>query len=406
MRKILLGLVPIIALVFMLNGCMSSSPTPSKTTLGTNTASPKVAKLIKEHNLQVVDKEYVRSRLGKGTKNTAHAILVDSRPAKKFASKTIPSSINIPDTHFDKYIGQLDGVAKDREIIVYCGGWACAKSPKVAVWLQKRGFTNVKLYQAGEPEWSKEVYAEVGTPIVNAAMKKNSALIVDARPYSKFLGATIPGAIAIPDTKMSELEGRFPADKNTQIIVFCGGYECTKSHIVTNRLLELGYKNVAVYAGGFPAWKKAGLRTTGGGAKPKPKAASTKTSPFLGPIKKGEDVGSVDGAWFIANYQNLPKGVTVVDVRGSGERKSGSFKGSKHVSIEENKPADFMAKLPKDGYVILHCSAGGRSIEAYELLKDNKYKMMDKVVYLDANINCKGNSCTIKPNDPLDPTNW
>lgn len=84
-------------------------------------------------------------------------------------------------------------------------------------------------------------------------MQKNSAFLIDARPYAKYLGATIPGAMAIPDTKMSALEGRFPADKNVPIITFCGGYECTKSHIVANRLLELGYKNVSVYAGGVPA---------------------------------------------------------------------------------------------------------------------------------------------------------
>lgn len=398
MNKLVLSIIAFMFSLFLI-GCNGVTPTPKQS------LSPKVAKLIKQYNLQVEDKEYVKSVLGKGTKKTAKAILVDARPAKKYASKTIPSSINIPDTHFDKYVGQLDGVAKDKEIIVFCGGWECAKSPKVAGLLQQKGFTNVKLYQAGEPEWSKEVYAEVGTPIVKAAMQKNSAFLIDARPYAKYLGATIPGAMAIPDTKMSALEGRFPADKNVPIITFCGGYECTKSHIVANRLLELGYKNVSVYAGGVPAWKKAGLKTTSGKAT-KPKATSTKTSPFLGSIKKGEDRGSVDGAWFIANYKNLPKGVTLVDVRGSDERKAGSFKGSKHVSIEENKPADFIAKLPKDGYIILHCSAGGRSIEAYEMLKENGYKMLDKVVYLDGNINCKKNVCKIEPNEPLDPTNW
>lgn len=399
MSRVLLGIMSLIFSLALV-GCSGVTPAPKAV------AAPKVAKLIEKYNLQVVDKEYVASKLGKGTKKTAKALLIDSRPATKYAARTIPTSINIPDTHFDKYVGQLDKVAKDREIIVYCGGWKCGKSPKVAGLLQQKGFTNVKLYQAGEPEWTKEMYAEVGTSVVRAAMKKNSALLIDARPYTKYLGATIPGAMAIPDTKMSELEGRFPVDKNTPIITFCGGFECAKSHIVAKRLLALGYKKVSVYAGGVPAWKKAGLRTTGGGAKPKPKASSTKTSPFLGPIKKGEDKGSVDGEWFKANYKNFSKEITIIDVRGADDRKSGFLQGSKHVSIEENKPEEFVAKLPKSGYVIMYCAAGGRSIEAYEMLKDSKYEGKARAVYLDANINCTGQKCTIEPNEALDPMAW
>ncbi len=97
--------------------------------------------------------------------------------------------------------------------------------------------------------------------------KKNSALLVDARPYVKYLQETIPGAVSIPDTNLQKLIGRFPINKEEKIVVFCGGYECEKSHIVADKLISLGYSDVTVFAGGLPEWKKAELETT----------ASTKT---------------------------------------------------------------------------------------------------------------------------------
>ncbi len=99
--------------------------------------SPKVQSMIDKFNLKIVDYNYTKARIGKGTRNSAKAILVDARPNKKFMAGTIPSSYNIPDTDYAKYIGQLKDIPKNKEIIVYCGGWKCGKSPKVANMLKK-----------------------------------------------------------------------------------------------------------------------------------------------------------------------------------------------------------------------------------------------------------------------------
>ncbi len=402
MKRIALKLsAPLLAL--SLAGCMASHPNgvSHEGHSGHKHGSPeKVAKLIKQHNLKVVDKDYVFKRLGKGTKNTAKAVLIDARPVKKYKAKTIPTSINIPDTKFDKYYGQLKKTPKNKELIVFCGGWACPKSPKVAVQLVKKGHTNVKLYQAGEPEWSELMYPEIGISLVKKAISSNSALLIDARPSKKYLASTIPSAINIPDTKFDKLKGRLPADKNTPIITFCGGFTCTKSHKVAHNLLKMGYKNVSVYSAGMPDWKKAFPSSS----KKNTLKTTSKKAKFFGPIQKGGDEGSVDGKWFLKHYKHLPKNVTIIDVRGTDERMAGYIKGTKHVSLEENEPKAFIKKLPKKGYIIFHCAAGGRSIEAYERVKDSKAKI--KALYLDANIKCKGSACTIKPNEPLDPTNW
>jgi rhodanese-related sulfurtransferase len=394
--KLLGALALSVGLLF--TGCADTQPAaPVKKEMSAPTAG--VAKLIKKFNLEVVDYDYAKKAIGNGTRKGAKALLIDARPEKMYAKSTIPSSLNIPDTAFDKFVGQLDKVAKDKEILVYCGGWACGKSPKVAGMLKAKGFTNVKLYQAGEPEWKKMSYVEVGTPVVAAAYKKGSAVLIDARPYKKYLGATIPSSVSIPDTAMATLEGRFPVDKTTPIITYCGGYDCHKSHVVADRLLELGYTNVKVYAGGLPQWKKEGMATTGGSAKKAPAAAAEKTAEMVNGIKLGEDEGTVDGEWFKANYKTLAN-VQIVDVRSASDHKAGAMAGSINLEAEKMNAKDFVAALPKDKVVVFHCASGGRAMEAQAKAVEGGMDA-SKVYYFDANLDCQGDECKIEVNEPL-----
>jgi len=400
MRVKLLSIVAL-STALLFTGCAKyEAVTPiAKKELHAPTA--KVAGLIKKFNLKVVDYDYTKKAIGNGTRKGAKALLIDARPAKMYVKSTIPSSLNIPDTKFNDYVGQLDKVAKDKEIIVFCGGWHCGKSPKVAGMLKKKGFTNVKLYQAGEPEWKKKTYVEVGTPVVAAAMKKNSAVIIDARPYKMFLKSTISGSISIPDTKVNELAGRFPTDKSTKIITYCGGYHCGKSHAVARKLKSLGYKNVAVYAAGLPGWKKAGMPTTGGVAKKAPaKAEVAKDSKMVAGVMLGEDEGTVDGEWFKAQLSNLPANIQIVDVRSPEEFKSGGLPRAINIEAGKLKAKEFVAKLPKDKTVVFNCSAGARSMEAWDKAKEGGADMT-KVYYFDANIECTDGKCKVEVNEPL-----
>ena len=388
----------------LLGGCTNqpetTGATPSAKVL--NEPTLHVKGLMEKFKLENVDYAYVKTAIGNGTRSGAKALLIDARPNPKYLGGTIPSSLNIPDTQIDKYIGQLDKVAKDKEIIVFCGGWDCEKSPIVAGHLKSKGFTNVKLYQAGEPEWASKNYLEVGTPVVESAFKKNSALLIDARPYAKTMAESIPGALYMNDEEMPALMGRFPTDKKTPIITFCAGYECHKSHVVANKLLELGYTKVSVYAGGLPAWKEAKLQTTAG-AKKVEVATAPKKDTFVEGIKLGEDEGTVDGEWYKALIvsDKIPANVVVVDVRSPAEYANGHIKGAINIEAGKLSATEFAAKLPKGKMVIMNCSAGGRSMEAFLKLKDAKVDV-SKIFYFDANIKCdKSNKCEIKVNEPL-----
>lgn len=396
--------VLVLALGLMLNGCATKSEQTAAKETKLTAPSPKVQKLIDKFQLEMVDYAYVKKAIGNGTHGGATAKLVDARPAKKYVSSTIPSSINLPDTKFDQFKGQLDDIAKDTEMIVFCGGWKCGKSPKVASYLQKMGYTDVKLYQAGMPEWAKRDYVEVGLPVVQAALEKDSALLMDARPRKKFLASTIPGSMYMYDVEIDRLAGRFPADKNQPIIAFCGGYKCDKSHIVANRLIADGYTDVRVFAAGLPGWKKAGLATTGGGAKPKPaKAEAMAKAKFIDGIKVGEDEGTVDGKWYYELLKNkkLPGNSVLVDVRAPEDFAAGHIAGAVNVKAGDLSAAQLVAKLPKDKVSIFVCGSGARAMEAYFKLKDGG-KDVSKVMYFDANVSCEaGNNCEIEVNEPL-----
>ena len=134
-----------------------------------------------------------------------------------------------------------------------------------------QGYADVKIFAEGLKGWQGKNYLEVNTPVVEEAFKKNAVLMMDARPYPKFLGGTIPGALAMPDNDIQKLSTRFPVDKAEYIVTYCSGFDCGKSHDIAKVLWDKGYHNVQVYAAGYPAWKKAGLQTTEGG-KPVTKA--------------------------------------------------------------------------------------------------------------------------------------
>ncbi len=390
----------LIAAALLFNGCAQMNESGQAKL---SAPAPQVQKLIDEHKLEVVDFAYAKKAVGNGTRSGALALFIDARPNKKYVKATIPSSINVPDTQIDQYIGQLDGVAKDKEIIVFCGGWKCEKSPIVAGYLKNKGYTNVKLYQAGQPEWAAKNYIEVGIPVVKNALEKDTAVIMDARPRKKFLKETIPGSISMYDKELERLAGRFPVDKNTPVIAYCGGYECNKSHIVASKLMEMGYSDVSVFAAGLPGWKKAELTTTANVAQAKKPKAAPRKAQFVDGIKLGEDEGTVDGEWLNAliNKGKVPENLVLVDVRAAEDFASGHLNQAINIKAADLEAMQLAAKLPKDKISVFACGTGARAMEAFFKLKDAKQDI-SKVMYFDANISCSANNdCKIEVNEPL-----
>ncbi len=103
--------------------------------------------------------------------------------------------------------------------------------------------------------------------IVDAAfVKKNikvphdeNILIIDSRPYeTQYVKGHIPTAVSIPDSKFDSMVDKLPKNKDALLIFYCGGLKCPLSHKSAMKAEKLGYKNVKVFAEGFPGWTKAG----------------------------------------------------------------------------------------------------------------------------------------------------
>jgi rhodanese-related sulfurtransferase len=362
-----------------------------------------VLALINKYELEQVDFNYVKKAINQGTRNSVNAILIDARPEIKYQNGTIPSSLNIPDTKFEEYYSVLKDIPMQKELIVYCGGYNCTKSPIVAQKLKDKGYTNVKIYSGGEPEWRKLSYLEIDTLAIKVYQEKNSAFIVDARPYSKFLQETIPGAISIPDTSLVKLLGRFPINKSEKIVIFCGGYNCEKSHIIANKLISLDYEDVMVFAGGLPSWKERGLNTTAASyAEKDDEVAIVKDSFSKNGLKRGSDEGSVDGEWLKKQIleNKVPSYIQIVDVTTPAEFKNGHLKGAINIEASKLTAKELLEKLPKNKTIVFNCTAGGRSIDAWSKLNDEKLDISE-IYYFDANISCKDNNCKIDVNEPL-----
>src|ERR1700747_2205366 len=96
----------------------------------------------------------------------------------------------------------------------------------------------------------------------DAATKLNSgdAVIVDVRDKDEWDEGHIPAATHMSrGTIELDIEEKVP-DPNTMIICQCGGGG--GSALAAESLQKMGYKNVRSMAGGFKAWKAAGLPST------------------------------------------------------------------------------------------------------------------------------------------------
>ncbi len=69
-------------------------------------------------------------------------------------------------------------------------------------------------------------YACVEATYVKSKLdKKEPMVIADSRPKRpKYDKGHIPTAISIPDRKFDQFKDQLPADKNTLLVFYCGGY--------------------------------------------------------------------------------------------------------------------------------------------------------------------------------------
>ena len=83
-------------------------------------------------------------------------------------------------------------------------------------------------------------------------------VVVEALGAAYYADAHIPGAINIPAGQVDRLVPTLLPLRDVAVVVYCSG-SCSSADSVARRLEELGYVNVAVYAGGKEDWVEHGL---------------------------------------------------------------------------------------------------------------------------------------------------
>jgi rhodanese-related sulfurtransferase len=315
-------------------------------------------------------------------------MVIDSRPtARKYDLGHIPAAVNIPDSAFEKMAPTLLPADKATLLIFYCDGPECILSHNSAFKAEKLGYTNVKVYADGFPDWIKDgnLHAISVAFLKKQLDEKAPLTLIDSRPKErKYDKGHIPGAINIPDSQFDKLAAQLlPADKAAALYFYCDGLACKLSNDSAMKAIKLGYTNVKVVPDGYPGWEKAyGTGATG--------ANAGATAPA---IQGGKEAGTITVASFEQIYRDAPGTVHLIDARDPQEFATGSFKGATNMpinSLEKN-----IDNLPTDKPLIFFCGAGGRSGEAHDMAK--LYKPTLKTYFLDAEIKwAKDGTYTIK----------
>lgn len=154
-------------------------------------------------------------------------------------------------------------------------------------------------------------------------------MIIDSRPLKpKYVKGHIPMAVSIPYSQMDKMTDQLPENKDNLLIFYCGGLKCKLSHKAAFKAESLGYKNVKVFAEGYPGWLKV----------------------------KG-NYGAVSLEWMKAQ---IDKGADMVIVDARPKRKKydkGHLPGA--ISIPDTQFDKFKDQLPEDKSTMLVFYCGG-----------------------------------------------
>ncbi len=313
--------------------------------------------------------------------------IVDARPAvRKYDLGHIPTAVNIPDSQFDQLAPTLLPKDKSQLVIFYCDGPECILSHNSAFKAEKLGYSNVRVYAEGFPDWIKNgnLHAVSVARVKQLMDQKEVFTLVDARPKDrKYDKGHIPGAISLPDSQFDKLAAeRLPADKAAPVYFYCDGLACKLSNDSAEKAVKLGYSNVKVVPEGYPGWEKAYGRGAAAAA-----SASASTAAAAPAIVAGKEPGTIAVASFERIYREAPDSVHLIDVREPREYAAGTFKGA--INMPVNSIDKNLDKLPTDKPIIFFCGAGGRSGEAHDLVRAQRPAL--KTVFIDATIKFTAN---------------
>lgn len=86
-------------------------------------------------------------------------------------------------------------------------------------------------------------------------------VLVDVRRPDMYDLGHLPGALSFPLSEWDRIIQRFQetVKKDASLLLYCSGVTCRDSHKFGTKLMEMGYTDVSVYAGGYTEWQEMGF---------------------------------------------------------------------------------------------------------------------------------------------------
>ena len=226
-------------------------------------------------NYFTVTPEYVEEQILESNvtrDDTDPVMIIDTRTYSGYFAEHIPTAVFWDDTQYGTKYHGFAPENKDAEIIIYCGGFFCHKSPALAEDLLGDGYTNVKVLSGGMPAWKQaglptfgmetaEADFDVSAGKVDRSVSADDfedliasgATVVDVRGDGEVANGMISGALHVPDgdihSNEPSVEETLPDDKSTTLLIHCASG--ARAAGVVEKIVDLGYEDVYYWNGGI-----------------------------------------------------------------------------------------------------------------------------------------------------------
>ncbi len=309
---------------------------------------------------------YEKGEIGRST------WVIDSRPAGKYYSGHIPGALSLPLDQLAKDPASVDklGIPKTGKVIFYCAGRECTLSVDSAAIFRKMGYADAWVYRNGVPGWNQKAQPlRAEMPFI----KKGNLILVDTAPGKPSLVMAGSKTVQISASDLAGEPGKKLLEnlsRNAPMVVIDRG-DMAAVNAAMEALRELDFRRMAYFP--LEAWKDTLA------------VPATLTALTWAPVYAP---GQVPPKAF---EEAVAAGKFILDVRPAADYARGHFKGAVSLPIEDMEK-DY-ARIPKDVPVFVNCATGTKSAKTYDILGRKGYS---NVSYLDAEISCKGEACTIK----------
>jgi len=298
--------------------------------------------------------------------------VVDSRPAGKYLTGHIPGAVGLPLDMLKQDPASVDklGIPKSGKVIFYCAGRECTLSIDSAEIFKKMGYADSWVYRNGVPGWNQKMQP---LRAEEQFVKKGNVILIDTAPGKETIVTAANKTLQLSLNDLKGEKGKAilgPLSKNAPLVVVGRG-EMEAINAVLEELRELDFRRLAYLP--INAWKD------------KLAIAPAITALTWAPVYA---LGQVSPKAF---ETAVASGQYILDVRPAADFARGHFRGAVNIPVLELEKE--FAKIPRDKPVFVNCATGATSLKTFDILGRKGYT---NIAYLDAEISCKGESCTIK----------